>query len=529
MSSPANEHHRVRRIADRLAALTGWRAHASLFVIGGVAAAALPPLHAIPVLAVAFPALIWQIDGAPRGRSAFARGWSFGFGFFVVGLYWIAHALLTDPARYGWMIPFAVGGLAAYTALFPGLAALVAHRFGQPGWSRILIFAAAWSVGEAIRGVLFTGFPWNPLGSVWTVSPPMLQVTAIVGVYGLGLITVAIASAPATLAEAGRGRWVPLASASAILIAVYAGGVVRLAGASSAVVPGVMLRLIQPNIAQHHKWRQDLRAAQFNKHLKLSATATSTRPTHIIWAETATPFVVADHEALRRRMASVVPPGGYLLTGTLRTSRSDTGQFQVWNSLQAIDRNARVSVTYDKFHLVPFGEYVPFRSVIGLAKLTAGDTDFSAGPGPQTLRLPGLPPAGPMICYEVIFPGEVARRDDRPNWLLNVTNDAWFGISSGPYQHFASAQIRAVEEGLPLVRVANTGISGVVDSYGRVRARLELGREGIIDAALPVAIVEPTPFARWGHIIAGIVAFGTFVAGLMAGRSRPNLTKVSGN
>ena len=527
MRLPTNEYHRVRRIADRLAALGGWRAHASSFTIGAVAAAALPPVHAIPVLAIAFPALMWQIDGARRARTAFARGWWFGFGFFVVGLYWIAHALLTDPARYGWMIPFAVGGLAAYSALFPGLAALIAHRFGRPGWSRILVFAAAWSAGEGVRGVLLTGFPWNPLGSVWTVLPPMLQVAAITGVYGLGLITAAVASAPAALAQTGRGRWAPLICASALLFVVYAGGAARLSGASSAVVPGVVLRLVQPNIAQHHKWQQDLRAAQFAKHLRLSATATPTRPTHIIWAETATPFVVSDNEALRRRMAAVVPAGGYLLTGTVRTNRSDTGRLEVWNSLQAIDRDARISATYDKFHLVPFGEYVPFRSVIGLAKLTAGDTDFSAGLGPRTLRLDGLPPVGPMICYEAIFPGEVAQRDDRPGWLLNITNDAWFGISSGPYQHFASARIRAVEEGLPLVRVANTGISGVVDAYGRVKARLGLGREGIVDATLPVAISSPTPFARWGNSIAWITLIAVFLGGILGRRSPPETTNVS--
>lgn len=522
MSPPTLESGRVRSIADRLAALHGWRAHASSFGFGAAAAAALPPVHAIPVLAIAFPALIWQLDGAVRARTAFARGWWFGFGFFVVGLYWISHALLTDPARYGWAIPFAVGGLAAYSALFPGLAALIAHRLGRPGWSRILVFAAAWTAGEALRGILLTGFPWNPLGSVWTVSPPMLQVTAIAGVYGLGLITVATASAPATLADNGRRRWSPLICASALLVAIYAGGAVRLAGASSSVVPGVVLRLVQPNIAQHHKWRPDLRAAQFAKHLKLSTTATPTRPTHIIWAETATPFVLANDDARRRMMAMVVPDGGYLLTGTIRTSRNRAGRLQAWNSLQAVGRDARVAATYDKFHLVPFGEYVPFRSVVGLAKLTAGDTDFSAGPGPRSLKLDGLPPAGPLICYEVTFPGQVVRRDDRPEWLLNVTNDAWFGISSGPYQHFASAQIRAVEEGLPLVRVANTGISGVVDAYGRVKARLDLGREGILDATLPVAIASPTPFARWGNTIAWIAVIAVFLGGILAGRSLRN-------
>ncbi len=508
----------MRRIADRLAALGGWRAHGMSFLFGAVSAAALPPVHAIPVLALAFPALIWQLDGAGRARTAFARGWWFGFGFFVAGLYWIAHALLTDPARWGWMIPFAVGGLAAVLALFPGLAALVAQRFARPGWGRILVFSAAWTAGEVLRGVALTGFPWNPLGNVWTVSPPMLQIAAIIGVYGLGLITVAAAAAPATLAETGRRRWAPLVCASALLVAVYAGGSARLAGASSAVVPGVVLRLVQPNIAQHHKWRADLRAAQLAKYLRLSMAVANQTPTHVIWAETAAPFVVANDAASRRRMADAVPVGGYLLTGALRTSRSATGQIEVWNSLHAIDRNGRVAATYDKFHLVPFGEYMPFRSVLGFTKLTAGDTDFSAGPGPRSLTLAGLPPLGPLICYEAIFPGRVVAPGDRPGWLLNVTNDAWFGISSGPYQHFASARMRAVEEGLPLVRVANTGISGVVDAYGRVTARLGLGLEGIVDARLPVAIETPTPFARWGNAITWIAVVGIFLGGGVAGR-----------
>ncbi len=490
------------------------------FLSGAVTAAALPPVHAIPLLAIAFPVLIWQLDGAGRGRTAFARGWWFGFGFFVAGLYWIAHALLTDPARYGWMIPFAVGGLAAYLALFPALAALVAHRFSRPGLGRILVFAAAWTAGEGLRGVLFTGFPWNPLGNVWTVSSPMLQIAAVIGVYGLGLITVAAAAAPATLAATGRRRWAPTVGAAALLAMMYAGGAARLAGASSAVVPGVVLRLVQPNIAQHHKWREDLRAAQFEKHLSLSVTPTGRRPTHVIWAETAAPFVVADDLVSRRRMAEVVPEGGFLLTGALRTSRSPVDRFEVWNSLHAIGRDARVAATYDKFHLVPFGEYVPFRSVLGFTKLTVGNTDFSAGPGPRSINLDGLPPAGPLICYEAIFPGRVATLDDRPGWLLNVTNDAWFGISSGPHQHFASARMRAVEEGLPLVRVANTGISGVVDAYGRVTAKLGLGREGVVDANLPVAIADPTPFARWGHTVAWIALIIVFSISLIVGRPR---------
>ena len=208
--------------------------------------------------------------------------------------------------------------------------------------------------------------------------------------------------------------------------------------------------------------------------------------------------------------------GVHLLFGSTRTQSYP--MTELFNAAFMLGPNGETSGVYHKMHLVPFGEYVPLHSIVGLTKLTVGDTDFSPGPGPHSLKLAGLPPAGPLICYEAIFSGQVVQPDDRPEWLLNITNDAWFGISSGPYQHFASAQIRAVEEGLPLVRVANTGISGVVDAYGRVKARLGLGREGIVDATLPVPISSLTPFARWGNSITWIAVIAVFLIGTFGGR-----------
>ena len=230
------------------------------------------------------------------------------------------------------------------------------------------------------------------------------------------------------------------------------------------------------------------------------------------------PYLLARAPDLRRALARIVPPGGLVIAGALRATPASAQPFRVWNSLQAIDDAGRIVASYDKSRLVPFGEYVPLRSILGMAKLTVGDTDFSAGPGPRTLRLAGLPPVSPLICYEAIFPGKVADPGDRPGWLLNVTNDAWFGASSGPYQHFASARIRAIEEGVPLVRAANSGVSGVVDAYGRITARLGLGVEGVLDSALPRALPEPTPFAAWGHLPVAILLALTTAAGLVAGR-----------
>ncbi len=509
-------------VAGGVGDLRGWRRYALALGLGAAGAAALPPVHAVPVLVVAFTGLVWLLDGAPGRRCVFFTGWWFGFGHFVAGLYWIAFALLTEPEKFGWMIPFAVGGLSGGLALFPAIAVLSARLIRPHGIGRILVFAACWSVAEWLRGELLTGFPWNPLGNVWTFSAPMIQVAALFGVFGLGVITVTAAAAPAALDIAGRRGWGFVAAAASVLVVIWAGGAMRLAGASAETVPGIMLRLVQPNIAQHHKWRADLRAAQFNSYLRLSARRAQVagQPvTHVIWPETAAPFFLENEAGARRRMAKVVPAAGALITGTLRQALNP--KRRIWNSLQAIDDRGEVIGSYDKFHLVPFGEFVPLRSILTFAKVTRGTTDFSAGPGPRTIRVPGLPPFGPLICYEAIFPGRVTDRGDRPGWLLNVTNDAWFGISSGPYQHFASARMRAVEEGLPLVRAANTGISGVIDGYGRVTARLGLDRRGIIDAPLPKPL-KATFFARWGNLASVGAMAAVLIGGMAWGRRRSN-------
>lgn len=242
-------------------------------------------------------------------------------------------------------------------------------------------------------------------------------------------------------------------------------------------------------------------------------------PTHVIWAETAATYFLANKAGPRQAIAAVTPKGGLTLTGAPRTTPKRESVYKVWNSLHGIDEKASIVGTYDKSHLVPFGEYMPLRNVLGLDKLTAGATDFSAGQGPRTLRLKGLPPVSPLICYEVIFPGQVVDPKDRPQWLLNVTNDGWYGVSSGPYQHFAAARLRAVEEGLPLVRVANTGISGVIDGYGRVVAKLGLARKGILDSDLPRAL-GPTPYGRLGNWIVGLLVLMVAGAGFLMTTSR---------
>ncbi|MEE8393912.1 MAG: apolipoprotein N-acyltransferase, partial [Rhodospirillales bacterium] len=452
--------------------------------------------------------------------------WWFGFGHFAAGLYWIGLAFMTFPDRFGWMAPFAVIGLAAGLAVFPAFAAALLRLSGTFGVGRILVFSGLWTFLEWLRGWVFTGFPWNPMGSAWVVSDAMIQLAALTGVFGLSLLTVTVAAMPAVLADGEEGsdmrRELKYVSAAVLVLgAVWAGGALRLAGAVEGVQPGVVLRLVQPNIDQRLKWRSDLRSKHVERQLTMSGKSADPPPTHIIWAETAAPFYLAEEAEIREVMARAVPVGGYIITGAPRITPKREKPLKVYNSLHAIDGNGNVAATYDKFHLVPFGEYVPFKDILGLSKITEGSTGFTPGTGPLTIRLAGLPPFSPLICYEVIFPGRVTDPNDRPSWLLNITNDAWYGDSPGPHQHFAAARLRAVEEGLPLVRVANTGISGIIDAYGRTVARLELGQEGILDGALPVRLEGPTLYARMGDWIALAAMAVVCGAGMAMGARKP--------
>ncbi len=527
------------RVHARLAAL-GARARSVLaFVAGALSVLALPPVHALPVLPAAMMALLWLLDGAlarARPRSnAFVLGWCFGFDHFVAGLYWIANALLVDAERFGWLAPIAVAGLSAYFALFPA-AALWAASFARPGLPRIAALAAAWTLGEMARGVALTGFPWNPMGSALAVHPALIQGAAWGGVYALSFAVVLMAALPATLAGANasgqpvRARIVPSLAAALLFAGLFAGGAARLAGARDATpadAPG--LRIVQGAIPQQVKWQPDLVRQHFGLYLRLSrGEPGAATPAAVIWPETAVPAVFDGAPEFARAIAQAAPEGGVLITGVVRreSSRTPGRPAASWNSIVAVDASGRVLGVYDKHHLVPFGEYVPFARFNPLPKLTEGRVDFSAGPGPRTLALPGLPALSPLVCYEAIFPGEVAARSGpRPGLLLNLTNDAWFGRATGPYQHLVAARLRAVEEGLPLVRAANTGISAVIDGWGRVRRSLPLGMRGDIDAQLPPAPAQPTVFARFGSL--PVAAFCILI--LLAALARRRDQSTTGN
>ncbi|MBV9826263.1 MAG: apolipoprotein N-acyltransferase [Alphaproteobacteria bacterium] len=498
------------RFAQEIAALTGWRRYGVAILLGALLACALPPIDMTPVVFLVFPSLLWLDNGSASPWASARLGYVFGISFFVAGLYWIAAAMFVDIARFWWALPFAVLGLPAYLAFYPaaamGLTTLMAVRLRLSPLGRVLLFTAAWSAAEWGRGHLLTGFPWNLVGYVWSGGFPgaltVLQTTAWVGIYGLTLLTVLAASLPALLGTASleplaaTRRVAPLLTAIGLIAALAATGSLRLSQTPT-VLTATWLRLVQPSIPETMKWDPNAAEENFHRLIELSSGPADHPLAAIIWPEAAVPFLLDRDAAHRRAVGAVAPANGYVLTGDLRGNPAPDRVSSLWNSVEVIDSGGAIRANYDKAHLVPFGEYMPLANVLPLHKITPGPIDLSAGPGPQSVALPGLPPFSPNVCYEVIFSASVVAESVRPAWILNVTNDAWYGRSSGPYQHFAIARTRAIEEGLPLVRAANNGISGVVDAAGRVLAHTGLDSVGYADVALPEA-AQPTLYSKHG-------------------------------
>lgn len=490
---------RLARLALSIGALRGWRRHGLAILLGIFVTAAFAPIYAVPLLVPAFTGMVWLLNGVERPRTALAVGWSFGFGHMATGLSWVGLAFLVDAERFGALMPVAIGAMAAGMAIFPAVTILLLHLTKLRGPSQIVALAGAWLLIEWVRTWLFTGFPWNLAGYVWSFAPEPMQLAAYGGVWSLSLLTVLAAAAPAALwPRAHRGSYAFCAVVYGLLALVWIGGALRLAAApapGTATVDGVRLRLVQASIAQTLKWDPALRREHIHQQMRLTLGPGFEKITHVIWPETAVPYLLDGDVELRQFLGRVVPRGGALITGA---PRGNSGR--IWNSILAIDARGDILTIYDKHHLVPFGEYVPFRSILPVEKLTAGNIDFTAGPGLVSFAVPGLPAASALICYEVIFPGHVVPNTlSRPAWLLNVTNDAWFGTSLGPFQHFASARMRAVEEGLPLVRAANTGITAIVDGYGRILGQLGLNDVGVIDTDLPKPVTGISLYAEFGN------------------------------
>ena len=481
------------------------------FLYGILGAAALAPFYLIPLLSIAFCGIL-HLTHLSRPRASFWLGWWFGLGYFCGGLYWIAFALGVDLQRFAWMIPFAVLGLPAVLSFFvaPVFSLVSAVPFSLE--KRLLFFASLWALFEWLRGHLLTGFPWNLIGYCWIGWLPMAQSLSLFGIYGLSFLTALWASSPLLWREKKRGF------GGMILLGIGFAlfGFWRLHQGEVSSVPGVRLRLVQPSIPQHLKWSEQHREENIRILLELTRLPSrGSPPNFYIWPESATPFFLANHTERRLSLlkALSLPGDAILVTGTARGERTAEGQVQVWNSFMGVNKEGKILSLYDKSHLVPFGEYVPFRTFLGaiIQKVTPGAIDYSAGRGPQTLILPGAPPFSPLICYEVIFPGAVKSREGiSPQWLLNITNDAWYGLTSGPFQHLAIARARAIEEGLPVVRVGNNGISAIIDAYGRVLQHLNLDARSVIDSSLPKCLSSHTPYFYYGDKIFGLFLLLSF-------------------
>lgn len=507
-----------RSVTSEIVLAWGWKRAGIAFLSGAFSALAMAPFNAWPILFLTMPVAVWLIDGAGAGRlggvlAAALSGWWFGFGYFVAGLYWVGYAFLVDAQTFAWLLPLAVGGLPAFLAIFFAFGFGLARAIWTGGAMRILALACALAISEWLRGHILTGFPWNTLGYALTEPLALAQSAALIGLWGLTFIAVAVFASPAALIDErseSRRPWMPFALSLLLLIAMAAFGAARLQSNPTQFVANVKLRLMQPNLQQDVKFNYAAKQEVMNKYISLSDRATGPQSTGVrdatilIWPESAFPFFLAREADAMAQIANLLPDGTMLITGAIRPPDQppDTTITRAYNSIYAIDHDGTILSVYDKLHLVPFGEYLPFQNAmekLGFVQLTKVVGGFIPGTIRRTMALPKAPRVLPLICYEAIFPGDIVPGNDRPGWIVNLTNDGWFGISTGPYQHLQQARLRAIEEGLPIVRSANTGISAVIDSMGRIVARLDLGIEGVLDSGLPAA-GEPTPYVRFRDI-----------------------------
>ncbi len=531
-------------LADFVILSGGWRRRLIAFVSGAVGALALAPFNFMPAMIVPMTIAVWLIDGMAESKAgamggrgfrskalinAFATGWWWGFGYFVAGLWWLGAAFLVKPDDFAWALPLGVFGLPAGMAFYPAIGFALARLFWSPGPSRILVLAAALGFTEWLRGHLFTGFPWNAYGMALGDHLVFAQFAAIGGLYGLTVLAVAIFAAPALIADRrfdqGRSWRERIPGGVFVAVAALAGlgifGALRLASGHAGSIAADTVRIMQPNLAQDDKFSPENKVAILDHYLSLSDR--STGPGHtgladvrlLVWPESAFPFLLAQEPDALAKIGNALPQGTVLVTGAARIDdnarrRGDYASF--FNSMHVVTRGGLILDTYDKVHLVPFGEYLPFAEFfdrLQIRQFVDVPGGFEAGTTHSILALPGLPIALPLICYEAIFPEEVAEAvkaaATRPGFLLNVTNDAWFGRTVGPHQHLAEARLRTIEEGLPMVRAGNTGISAIIDPYGRIETELGLGEEGVVDGSLPRTI-PPPPFTR-APVLAGILSW----------------------
>ncbi|KQW86406.1 apolipoprotein N-acyltransferase [Brevundimonas sp. Root1279] len=503
----------------------------ALALLAGVAGAlAHPPFGILPGL-LGYPLLLLLSERSTSTRGAFWMGWLAGFAYFFIGCWWVAEAFLVNPAQ-AWMGPFAASLLPAGLGLFWGAATALYHRFRPQGVSRVLVFAGLFCLLEWLRGHVLTGFPWNPAGASWKAGSAASQFAAIAGVYGLSLVTVAAVSAFAPLAGPGprKARVGAAVLGVLTLAALVVGGTVRLSRAELELTPTVV-RIVQADVAQESKWTPEAYRGIVDRYVNLTGRPGAVVPDVVIWPEGALPAsanqVFGPESPDGVAIARALRPGQTLMLGLGRgvpdADAPDGARY--FNSLLAVTRveeGLRLTGTYDKYRLVPFGEYLPaggLMGALGVRSLTHMPLDFSAGARPAPITVPGLPPVQPLICYESLYPGFTPGGAARPEWIVNVSNDAWFGRTSGPLQHLNLASYRAIETGLPVVRSTPTGVSAMIDPWGRVIGdqRLDPGESGVIDARLPKP-TAPTLYGRVGDLLFGLGLLLALAPALSGGR-----------
>ena len=497
-----------------------WGAALLALGFGAAAGFAFPPFGVLPGL-LGWAGLLWLLDGTERNplRGAFWRAWWFGLAFYLVGTWWVVEAFLVDAEAHGWMAPIIVCILPAGMSLFWGVAAVLYRRFRTEGPERLLVFGAAFGLLEWLRNWFLTGFPWNMAGQTWAAGGPVSQNAAVFGALGLTVITLLIAAAPAMLAGGGsrRAKLATVGAAALALAGLYGYGAARLAGAEVRATD-TRVRIVQANVSQEEKWREGSLPGIVDQYVRLSRAPGAQAVDVLIWPEGSLPapfeYLFDPRSGFGPVIAEAVQPGQHFFMGV---SRAGPGGAYYLNSLAFLQREVaglRVHGFYDKHHLLPFGEYLPLGELmtgLGVRSLVNMPADYSPGPEPRPVSLPGLPLVQPVICYESIFQGAVGGGGTRPAWIVLPSNDSWFGETSGPWQHLQLGAYRAIEHGIPIVRSTPTGVSAMIDPYGRIRPdqRLGIGVAGVIDADLP-APLPPTIYSRlrgapfWLLILAGL-------------------------
>lgn len=530
-SSGAGQANLIAPVYFWIAGLQGWRALAFCAALGAFANLAFPPLHFWPAFAISLTGLVWSLDGATLAarpkRAAFWRVAAFGFAYYLVGMHWIAFAFLVNPGAHLMFIWLPLIALPAILTAVLSACVYIGFRYWQPGPARLIIFAVSFMFGEWVRGALFGigGLPWNLPGMIWAPGEAISQSASIWGIYGLSALTVIAMASPATLADRrARGstasRAAPVIVAAIVFGAIWGWGARRLADAAPTDDPGtgVIVRLVDIGTPQAEKHDPANAEKIVRRYLELSGPATANTPDIVIWPEGALPYFLFEWDGALRAVSDSIGQRK-LIMGVPRLEAVSTGpdtiERRAYNSLAVLSGDADVRGArhwYDKHMLVPIGEFMPFAGLlksIGLSTLQdLAPGGFEAGPMPSSVRVDGVPPFGPLICYEGIFPGLSPTGDDRPDWLVNISIDAWFGEFLGPAQHAAQARYRAIEEGLPMARVASRGETGMIDGYGRWTERGEPAdparftpdpdgwRSSVVDASIPKAL-EPTPYGAW--------------------------------